>query len=130
MYTSEILSLTRSDAGLHYIAKGMTENKLREFNIDDIIEQMSAVAPLVWDLLDELLSVDPHLRYKRDWAWKQAQEVAAAKWQPCQGTSSNSYDNDTSNTTNLDDDEQYWQFFDQAVPVVEQDEDQPEDIMD
>ena len=52
MYTAEILSLTRPDAGLHYIAKGMTENKLREFNIDDIIEQMSTNAPLVWELLD------------------------------------------------------------------------------
>jgi hypothetical protein len=88
MYTAEILSLTRPDAGLHYIAKGMTENKLREFNIDDIIEQMSANAPLVWELLDELLSADPHLRYKRDWARKQAQENAAAKRRPCQGASS------------------------------------------
>ena len=68
MYTAEILSLTRPDAGLHYIAKGMTENKLRKFNINDIIEQMSTNAPLVWELLDELLSADPHLRYKRDWA--------------------------------------------------------------
>ena len=79
IYTAEILSLTRHAAGLHYIAKGMTENKLHEFDIDDIIEQMSDNAPLVWELLDELLSADAHLRYKRDWAQKWAQEVATAK---------------------------------------------------
>ena len=87
MYTVEILSLTWPDACLHYIAKGMTENKLCEFNIDNIVEQMSANAPLVWELLDALLSADPHLQYKQDWAWKQAQEIAAAKQWPHQGTS-------------------------------------------
>jgi len=76
MYTVEILSLTRPDAHLHYIAKGMTENKLHEFNIDDIIEQMSANAPLVWELLDALLSADPHLQYKRDWAREVLRMVA------------------------------------------------------
>jgi hypothetical protein len=44
----------------------MTESKLREFNIDNIIQQMSANAPLVWELLDELLSADPQHQYKRD----------------------------------------------------------------
>jgi hypothetical protein len=33
-------------------------------------------------------------------------------------------------STNLDNDEQYWQFFDQTVPIVEEDEDEPEDIID
>ena len=79
IYTAEILSLTHHAAGLHYIAKGMTKNKLREFDIDEIIEQMSVNAPLVWELLDELLSADAHLRYKQDWARKRAQEVASAK---------------------------------------------------
>ena len=84
---SEILSLTWPDAHLHYIAKGMTENKLCEFNINNIVQQMSANAPLVWELLDALLSANPHLQYQRDWAQKWAQEIAAAKRWPCQGTS-------------------------------------------
>jgi hypothetical protein len=138
MYTAEILSLTQSDARLHYIAKGMTENKLREFNIDDIIEQMSANAPLVWELLDELLSADPYLRHKRDLARKRAQKTAAAKRQPHQGAGTSS-DNSHNNvdTTNLDDsddnfvDNQYWEFFDQSVSLaVEEDEDKLEDIVD
>lgn len=62
MYTAEILSLTRPDAGLHYVAKGITESRLRKFNIDNIIEQMSTDAPLVWELLGELLSADSHLQ--------------------------------------------------------------------
>jgi hypothetical protein len=92
---------------------------------------MSANAPLVWELLDELLSADPHLRYKQDWARKQAQETAAAKRRP-QGTSSNNNHHDVNmiNTPNLDNDEQYWEFFDQSMPIVENDEDEPEDILD
>jgi len=87
VYTSEILSLTRPDSGLHYIAKWITEDKLREFDIDDITEQVSIDAPLVWELLDELLSADLHLQYKWVWAWKRAQEVAAAKQRWQQGDS-------------------------------------------
>jgi len=33
-------------------------------------------------------------------------------------------------TTNLDNYEQYWEFFDQSVPIVEEDEDKPEDMVD
>ena len=125
MYTAEILSLTQPDAQLHCIAKGMTENKLCEFNIDNIIKQMSVNTPLVWELLDELLSADPDLRYQRSWARKRAQETAAAKRRPPQGTSSNSHND-------INDDEQYWEFFDESVPIVEEDEDelQAEDIVD
>ena len=136
LYTAEILMLTRPDAGLHYVAKGITEDKLCEFNIDNIIEQMSADAPLVWELLGELLSADPHLQYKRDWTRKQAQEAAAAKRWPHQETSTGSSNNheledvDMNDNTNLDDDEQYWNFFDESVPIVEEDEDEPEDIVD
>lgn len=132
MYTAEIWLLTRPDAGLHYIAKGMTESKLHEFDIDNIIEQMSTNAPLVWGLLDELLSADPQHQYKWNWDRKQAQEAAAAKQQPRQGASSSNSHDDVNmiDSTNLDDDEQYWQFFDQTVPIVEKDEDEPEDIID
>jgi hypothetical protein len=85
MYTAKIQLLTRPDAGLHYIAKEMTESKLCEFNIDNIIEQMSAIAPLFWELLDELLSADPQHQYKQNWDRKQAQEAVAAKQWPYQG---------------------------------------------
>jgi len=129
MYTVEILSLTWPDAGLHYIAKGMTENQLRKFNINNIIERMSADAPLVWELLDELLSADPHLRSKQDWARKRAQEAAAAKRRPHKGTSRRNSDSRIDVGTSLDDDE-YWEFVDQSVPIVEEDEDEPEDVLD
>ncbi|RDB20677.1 hypothetical protein Hypma_012104 [Hypsizygus marmoreus] len=69
-YNTEILSLTRPDSGLHYIALGITEDKICEFDIDDITERMSTGAPHLWELLDELLSADPCLRYKHDWARK------------------------------------------------------------
>ena len=128
MYTAEIWLLTRADSGLHYIAKEMTESKLREFNIDNIIEQISTSAPLVWKLLDELLSADPHHWYRRDWDQKQAREAAAAKQRPHQGASHD--DVNMTESTNLADHEPYWQFFDQSVPIVEEDEDEPEDIVD
>ena len=122
MYTAEILSLTRPNAGLHYVAKGITENKLRRFNIDNIVEQMSTDAPLVWELLGELLSADPHLQYKRDWTRKQAQEAAAAKRRLRQHRQLEEISSDNSHedvnmidNTNLDDDEQDWNFFGQLL---------------
>jgi len=126
-YVTEIHLLTRPDASLHYIARGITENKLREFDIDDITEWMSTNAPRVWNLLDGLLTADPHLQHKQDWAQKQAQEVAAMKRRPRQGNSSNSHDIDMQAST---DHEEYWEFLDQSVPIIEEDEDEPEDILD
>ena len=66
-YTSEILSLTKH-GDLHYITKKMNENKLHEFDINYITERMSVNAPLVWELLDELLSADKLLQYKQEMA--------------------------------------------------------------
>jgi hypothetical protein len=133
VYTMEILSLSRPDAGLHYIAKGLTENKLREFNINDIIKQMSAKSPLVWELLDDLLSADSHLQSKRDHARRCVQEAAAAKRQSRQGSSDDSC-NDVEMvdiTGSMDDDEEYWgSFFTQSAPIAGNEEDEPEDVID
>jgi hypothetical protein len=76
---------------------------------------------------------DRHLTHQRDWDQKHAKEAAAAKQRPHQrASSSNSRDdvNMVDSGTNLDNDEQYWRFFDQTVPIVEEDEDEPEDIID
>jgi hypothetical protein len=130
-YTSEILSLTRPDSGFHYIAKGITEDKLHEFDIDDITEQMSVDAPLVWELLDELLSADPHLRYKRVWARKRAQEVKQQRQQGDSRSRNNDVDmHDDQLNIASNNDEKYWEFFDESVQIVEENEDDPEDILD
>ena len=106
-YISEILSLTKH-SGLHYITKKMNENKLHDFDINDITERMSVNAPLVWELLDELLSADTHLQYKREMARKRAK-----------GQQRNS------NITVGDIED----FLDESVPIVEP-EDELEDILD
>jgi hypothetical protein len=104
IYTSEILSLTQPKSGLHYTAKGMTEDKMGKFDIDDITEHMSADAPLLWELLGKLLSADPLRRQtwrKQDLTQKQERE-----------------------------DDVYWEFLDQTLPIVEENQDEPEDILD
>ncbi|GLB39303.1 hypothetical protein LshimejAT787_0604650 [Lyophyllum shimeji] len=130
-YASEILSLTRRDSGLHYIAQGITEDRLREFEIEDITKQMSSHAPLVWELLDELFSANPRLRYKREWGRKRAQEAAVAKRKPCKKVADfREADEQIGGVADDDDEAEYLEFLDESVPIVDADEDEPEDMSD
>ncbi|KAG6816472.1 hypothetical protein H0H92_003050, partial [Tricholoma furcatifolium] len=68
-YQSEIASLSRHDKGLHYMTTGITEEKLRSFDIDKISQIMSTNAPYMWELIDGLLAADAELQLKRD-TWR------------------------------------------------------------
>ncbi|KAG6822804.1 hypothetical protein H0H92_012508, partial [Tricholoma furcatifolium] len=112
---SEIASLSRHDKGLHYMTKGITEEKLHSFDVDMISQIMSTNAPYMWELIDGLLAADAELQLKRD-TWRRR------KMQPQQ----DSKDADE----HVDSEEKYWEFLDEGVPIIDEQDDEPEDLAD
>ncbi|KAG6822731.1 hypothetical protein H0H92_012757 [Tricholoma furcatifolium] len=112
-YQSEIASLSRHDKGLHYMTKGITEEKLRSFDIDKISQIMSTSAPCIWELIDGLLTADAELQLKRDtWQRRKMQ-----------------YKQDSRDADEqVDPEEKYWEFLDEGVPIIDEQDDEPEDL--
>jgi hypothetical protein len=120
-YTSEVVSLSGHENGLHYIMRGVTEDKLRRFDINTISQIMSAGAPCLWELIGGLLMADADLKSRRD-KWR---ERAAKKGgQTAAGTGTKAQDVDSQPM-----DERSWEFLDQSVPIIDNNEDIPEDIV-
>ena len=65
-YISEVASLSSQEHGLHYVVRGITEEKLRSFEISTISQVMSAGAPCLWELIGGLLEADGNLKSRRD----------------------------------------------------------------
>ena len=61
-YISEVASLSSQEHGLHYVVRGITEEKLRSFEISTISQVMSAGAPCLWELIGGLLEADGNLK--------------------------------------------------------------------
>ena len=120
-YTSEVASLSSQEHGLHYLARSITEDKLRSFEINSISQIMSAGAPYLWELIGGLLEADGDLKLRRD-KWREQ----AAKRGKEGRTGPTGTDIDSQLTPA---DERIWEFLDQSVPIVDNDEDIPEDVV-
>ncbi|KAG6805020.1 hypothetical protein H0H92_001124, partial [Tricholoma furcatifolium] len=104
-YQSEIASLSRHDKGLHYMTTGITEEKLRSFDIDKISQIMSTNAPYMWELIDGLLAADAELQLKRDtWRRRKMQHQKGSK----------------DANEHVDSEEKYWEFLDEGVPIIDE----------
>jgi hypothetical protein len=114
-YMSEVASLSGQEHGLHYIVGGITEEKLRSFDINTVGQTMSAGAPCLWELIGCLLAADADLKLRRD-KWRK--QVAK------KGGQADSSDADSQIT-----DERSWEFLDQTVPIIDNNEDIPENIV-
>ncbi|KAG6823040.1 hypothetical protein H0H92_011605, partial [Tricholoma furcatifolium] len=97
------------------MTKGITEEKLHSFDVDMISQIMSTNAPYMWELIDGLLAADAELQLKRD-TWRRR------KMQPQQ----DSKDADE----HVDSEEKYWEFLDEGVPIIDEQDDEPEDLAD
>ena len=112
IYISEVASLSSQEHGLHYIVGSITEEKLRSFDITTISQIMSAGAPCLWELISCLLVADEDLKSR----WEKRRDRAAKKG----GHTSPDMDHPN---------ERSWEFLDQSVPIVDDNEDIPENII-
>jgi hypothetical protein len=65
-YILEVASLSSWENGLHYIVGGITEEKLRSFDINTVSQTMSAGTPCLWELIGHLLVADEDLKSQRE----------------------------------------------------------------
>ncbi|KAH9911456.1 uncharacterized protein B0H18DRAFT_1128681 [Fomitopsis serialis] len=65
MYMSELASVSKKEAGMHFNAHWATEADLEGFELVGLVEKLTSLAPHVCDLVDGLLSADPVLTRRR-----------------------------------------------------------------
>lgn len=61
----EVFLLTEKEAGLHFLPKQATEEKLRRYSISHLARTMQTLAPTLWHITDELLQADDVLNRDR-----------------------------------------------------------------
>lgn len=65
VYMDELKSLAKKEAGLHFNASRATEADLEGFNLAEIVEKVSQLAPNVCNLVDSLLNADADITRRR-----------------------------------------------------------------
>ena len=125
-YTSEVALLSSQKHGLHYMTRGMTEEKLKSFDTKGISILMSTIASCTWELLGELLVADMGLSTQCVKLREQAEKSETKRGNKGQGT-----DKDMQQDSHPEMAEEWtWQFLDQSIPLVTDGENEPEDIFD
>src|SRR5882762_5896902 len=59
-YANEALHLVSKKNGWHFSAWHASAEQLEAFSLEDMAQQLTAQAPLLWDLLGTLLTADPN----------------------------------------------------------------------
>jgi hypothetical protein len=78
-YVAQISALVNKDSGLHFGARHMTEDKIREFDIVTLAQGIASRAPDLWQLLDVMLSGDAAANCQRVKVREQRMKKTKAK---------------------------------------------------
>ena len=78
-YTTELVALTHSGAGFHFVVTKTTETRLDGAQLLVMAKKMETLAPSLWILLDNLLSADSAIKYQRQWKHKKATKKQHSK---------------------------------------------------
>ena len=82
---TEILTLTNKKSGLYFTAKEVTEESICGFSIEGLAAKMQALAPMLWRILQTLLSADPRSNYQKEWTSQQREAKKKRHRQPDDG---------------------------------------------
>jgi hypothetical protein len=63
-YISQIQLLTRKESGFHFYANKTTEERLKQFSIDNVSKKMIELVPDLWSLLAGVLAADPNSKQR------------------------------------------------------------------
>jgi hypothetical protein len=58
-YMDEVVGLVSKKNGWHFSAQHTSAELLQAFSLEDMAQRLMAQAPLLWDLLGNLLQADP-----------------------------------------------------------------------
>lgn len=59
-YRAELEALSSKSTGFHFSAMKTTEEKLKNFSVEDTIARYQDIAPNLWELIKKLLTADIH----------------------------------------------------------------------
>ena len=121
-YCDQIQKLSLRESGFHATAMRLTEQQLKEFDLQCITEQLAEKAPDVWRLVGMLLSADPYRNLKRD--RKRDKATNCAKTGERSRTNAGVDDGEIQGELLASDDE------DEQLIVTDEGDDEPEDIED
>ena len=106
-YADEVTCLVSKANGWHFNAQHTSAEQLQAFSLMDMAQQLMIQAPLLWDLLGNLLQADPLLK---------CHCTKEHGWVPSQETTATSLDD----RPDTDDEENYWtQLGDSESPDLQ-----------
>ena len=115
--TREIVQLANRKAGFHFLVQKTQYKQLKDTEIHNMADKMERAAPMVWNLVDVLLSADPKRVYQCEWTQKKAKR----QWE------NNTTMSSSREVEGDSDEEDYFQYFNE-IPLMNENEDEPEDL--
>jgi hypothetical protein len=79
VYKKQMSNLTSKENGFHFLTAKITEEQLRNFDIEDLMKWMSIIAPDLWKLIETLHAADSWINYMRAWTQKRSKKKREGK---------------------------------------------------
>ena len=135
-YISQIQVLARKESGFHFYANKITEERLKQFSIENISKKMVELAPDLWNLLAGVLAADPNSNQRR--VKKTGLQNEKRSQSSRTGTGVGDGDIEMQDVTihdiEMPEDNRSLDWIENdtetEVPLVGDDEDEPEDLLD
>ena len=126
IYKKEMSNLTSKEHGFHFLTAKMTQQQLQNFDIEDIMNRMTVIAPHLWRLMETLHAADSRINYQRTWTQKRSKKVREGKGEEDhkrKGPEGDIEMADVETVWELDDEEEAHEFA-----LIGEEDDEPEDM--
>ena len=110
-YGNEALHLVSKKNGWHFSAWHTSAEQLEAFSLKDMVRELMAQVPLLWDLLGNLLNADPHRERRRTTV-----QTSPTGYQHCK-QSDRPADVIPGNEPEWDDEDEYWAQIEDNIPL-------------
>ena len=129
LYKKEISDLTSKENGFHFLTAKMTQKQLQNFDVEDLMKRMMAIAPDLWRLVETLHAGNSRINDQRAWTQKKLKKVHGGKGEGGhrrKGPEGDIEMADIQTVWELDDDDEEYLVND--FELIGDEDDEPEDI--
>ena len=129
LYKKEISDLTSKENGFHFLTAKMTQKQLQNFDVEDLMKRMMAIAPDLWRLVETLHAGNSRINDHRAWTQKKSKKVHGGKGEGGprrKGPEGDIEMADIQTVWELDDDDEEYLVND--FELIGDEDDEPEDI--
>jgi len=129
IYKNQMSKLTWKENRFQLLTAKMTVEQLQSFDVEDLMKQMTAIAPDLCKLMETLHAADSRINYIRTRTQKRSKKIHKSETSHIRRPDGDIEMGDVQTTHELEDEEEYWKVVDmKEIALIGQEDDEPEDL--